>query len=244
MLRDCGNVKILPLPLKRSWTYTRLVQMISRTLPIEIVGIGSYGDNFFPKGVRFDQNFYDQAVINFDFRWSKFEVPRNQKCENEIFRILGCDSGPYIFLHEDKSREFIIDRKRIDSKLRVVEPVTGLSQFSLFDYRKVLEEASEIHLIESSFAAFAESINLTQKLYAHRYARGHALYDFRHEFVILSLENKVSKVFSNLENFDRDSPFQIQSPSIQSASLDINEDGYNDKFIMNIEFFADSLNLK
>lgn len=69
-------------------------------------------------------------------------------------------------------------------------------------------------------------------------------YDFRHEFVILSLENKVSKVFSNLENFDRDCPFQIQSPSIQSASLDINEDGYNDKFIMNIEFFADSLNLK
>ena len=186
MLRDCGNVKILPLPLKRSWTYTRLVQMISRTLPIEIVGIGSYGDNFFPKGVRFDQNFYDQAVINFDFRWSKFEVPRNQKCENEIFRILGCDSGPYIFLHEDKSREFIIDRKRIDSKLRVVEPVTGLSQFSLFDYRKVLEEASEIHLIESSFAAFAESINLTQKLYAHRYARGHALYDFRHEFTYRS----------------------------------------------------------
>ena len=186
MLRDCGNVKILPLPLKRSWTYTRLVQMISRTLPIEIVGIGSYGDNFFPKGVRFDQNFYDQAVINFDFRWSKFEVPRNQKRENEIFRILGCDSGPYIFLHEDKSREFIIDRKRIDSKLRVVEPVTGLTQFSLFDYRKVLEEASEIHLIESSFAAFAESINLTQKLYAHRYARGHALYDFRHEFTYRS----------------------------------------------------------
>ena len=186
MLRDCGNVKILPLPLKRSWTYTRFVQIISRTLPIEIVGIGSYGDNFFPKGVRFDQNFYDQAVINFDFRWSKFEVPRNHKRESEIFRILGCDSGPYIFLHEDKSREFIIDRKRIDSKLRVVEPVTGLSQFSLFDYRKVLEEASEIHLIESSFAAFAESINLTQKLYAHRYARGHALYDFRHEFTYRS----------------------------------------------------------
>ena len=65
---------------------------------------------------------------------------------------------------------------------KVVEPVKGSSPFSLFDYRRVLEEASELHLIESSFAAFAESINLTQKLYAHRYARGHALYDFRHEF--------------------------------------------------------------
>ena len=186
MLRDCGNVNILPLPLRRSWSYTRLLKMISRPLPIEIVGLGSYGNNFFPKGVRFDQNFYDQAGINFDFRWSKFEVPRNYKRENEIFRLLGCHSGPYIFLHEDKNREFVINRKRIDSKLKIVEPVTGLSQFSLFDYRKVLEEASEIHLIESSFAAFAESIDLTQKLYAHRYARGHALYDFRHEFTYRS----------------------------------------------------------
>jgi hypothetical protein len=97
----------------------------------------------------------------------------------------GAILGP-IYLHEDKNREFVINRKRIDSKLKIVEPVTGLSQFSLFDYRKVLEEASEIHLIESSFAAFAESIDLTQKLYAHRYARGHALYDFRHEFTYRS----------------------------------------------------------
>ena len=182
MLRDCSNVRVIPLPLKRSWTYTRLIQLISSPLPIEIVGLGSYGDNFFPKGVRFDQNFYDQAGINFDFRWSKFEVPRNHKRENEIFERLGCHSGPYIFVHEDKSRKFVIDRKRVNSKLRVIEPVTGSIQFSLFDYRKVLEEASELHLIESSFAAFAESLMLTNKLYAHRYARSHALNDFRHEF--------------------------------------------------------------
>lgn len=182
MLRDCRNIRIFPLPMRRSWSYTRLIQIISRSLPIEIVGLGSYGNNFFPKDVRFDQNFYDQAGINFDFRWSKFEVPRNHKRENEIYESLGCHSGPYIFLHEDKNREFVVDRKRIDSRLRVVEPVMGSSHFSLFDYRKVLEEASEIHLIESSFAAFAESIDLTQNLYAHRYARGHALHDFRHEF--------------------------------------------------------------
>ena len=186
MLRDCPNIRVLSLPLRRSWSYTRLIQMISRPLPIEIVGLGSYGNNFFPKGVRFDQNFYDQAGINFDFRWSRFEVPRNHEREEEIFKVLGCYSEPYIFLHEDKNREFVIDRKKIDSRLRVIEPVTGTSKFSLFDYRKVLEGASEIHLIESSFAAFAESIGLGQKLYAHRYARGHALYDFRHEFTYRS----------------------------------------------------------
>ena len=186
MLRDCDNVKIFPLPMRRSWTFTRLAQLISEPLPIEIVGLGSYGENFLPKRVRFDQNFYDQAGIDFDFRWSKFEVPRNYEREDEIFRLLGCHSGPYIFLHEDKSREFVIDRKRIDSKFRVVEPLVGFSSCSLFDYRKILEGASEIHLIESSFAAFAESIGLKQKLYAHRYARGHALHDFRHEFTYRS----------------------------------------------------------
>ena len=82
MLRDCPNIRILPLPLRRSWSYTRLIQIMSRPLPVEIVGLGSYGSNFFPEGVRFDQNFYDQAGINFDFRWSKFEVPRNDKREN------------------------------------------------------------------------------------------------------------------------------------------------------------------
>ena len=82
MLRDCPNISILPLPLRRSWSYTRLIQILSKPLPVEIVGLGSYGNNFFPKGVRFDQNFYDQAGIDFDFRWSKFEVPRNDKREN------------------------------------------------------------------------------------------------------------------------------------------------------------------
>ena len=186
MLRDCPNISILPLPLRRSWSYTRLIQILSKPLPVEIVGLGSYGNNFFPKGVRFDQNFYDQAGIDFDFRWSKFEVPRNDKRENEVFEFLGCHSGPYIFLHEDKNREFVIDRKRFDSKLKVVEPVKGSSPFSLFDYRRVLEEASDLHVIESPFAAFAESIDLSQKLYAHIYARGHALYDFRHEFTYRS----------------------------------------------------------
>ena len=80
----------------------------------------------------------------------------------------------------------MIDRKRFDSKLKVVEPVKGSSQFSLFDYRRVLEEASDLHGIDSPFAAFAEIIDLSQKLYAHRYARGHALYDFRHEFTYRS----------------------------------------------------------
>ena len=47
MLRDCSNVRVIPLPLKRSWTYTRLIQLISSPLPIEIVGLGSYGENFF-----------------------------------------------------------------------------------------------------------------------------------------------------------------------------------------------------
>ena len=58
----------------------------------------------------------------------------------------------------------------------------NMKEFNLVDYTKIIENAKEIHVIESSFAAYIESLPLDIPLYAHRYSRGHALNDFRHEF--------------------------------------------------------------
>jgi hypothetical protein len=57
-----------------------------------------------------------------------------------------------------------------------------MNKYSLVDYTKVIESATEIHVIESSFAAYVETLSVEMPLYAHRYSRGHALNDFRHEF--------------------------------------------------------------
>ena len=182
MLRDCPNVKLVVLPNRRSWTSTRVTQIFARIFRIRVVGLGSYGNAFFVDKTRFDANFYRQANLDFDFRWKSFYVERNTEKENEIFEKLECGKQPYLFLHEDILRNYKIDRNRITSDLRIIEPNLDPNRHSIFDYRKVIEFASEIHVIESSFAALIESMMLDAPLFAHRYSRGHALYDVRHEF--------------------------------------------------------------
>jgi len=87
-----------------------------------------------------------------------------------------------LFLHEDIRRGYIIDRTKLPRNIKIVEPLIDREHYLLVDYRLVLENAMQIHIIESSFSAFIESIGLDTPLYAHRYARPEALYRFNHEF--------------------------------------------------------------
>lgn len=182
MLSDLDNIIFINIPISRSWTSTRVIQIIARILTIKIVGLGSYGKNFFPPNLRFDENFYNQANVNFENRWTKFRVDRNITKEEELYELLNCKAHSYIFLHEDVSRNFIINRDFLSNEFDIVTPSAGSDKFSIFDYRKVIENASEIHVIESAFAAFIESLELSIPLFAHRYARPHASNDYRHEF--------------------------------------------------------------
>ena len=43
--------------------------------------------------------------------------------------------------------------------------------YSIFDYYPLIRQATEIHCIESSFAAFIDSIQINGSLFCHRYAR-------------------------------------------------------------------------
>jgi len=182
MLSDLENVTFLRMPNYKSWKTTRLFQLIGKILRMQVVGLGSYGTGFFPQGVRFDMNFYDQAGIDFNHRWDSFCAARNLDKELELFERLGCNTEQYIFLHEDSARDFKINRDLLPENTRVVTPLSPTEGYFLVDYRLVIEKAYQIHVIESSFAAFIESIPIEVPLFAHRYARHHALHDFRHEF--------------------------------------------------------------
>jgi hypothetical protein len=182
MLRDLENITLLKMPNFKSWKTTRVFQLIAKILRIRVVGLGSYGSGFFPKGVRFDNNFYDQAGVDFKHRWDSFHVPRNQERETELFELLNCQEGNYVFLHEDTSRSFTINRELLPEGYRVITPLPPIHGYYLVDYRLIIERAFQVHVIESSFAAFVESIPTEVPLFAHRYARHHALNDFRHEF--------------------------------------------------------------
>jgi hypothetical protein len=184
MLSDLQNVTFLRLPMHEPslWRTTRILQKVAYRLGIRVIGLGGFGHNFLKSKLRYDENFYLQADIEFHKRWSSFFVPRNANKENELFTLLGCDEKPYIFLHEDAARNFRVNRDYLPKNIRIIEPSADRKIFNLIDYRKIIEEAQEIHTIESSFGAFIESLNLDKSLNAHRYSRPEANQDPRLEF--------------------------------------------------------------
>lgn len=182
MLSDLDNVHVFRIPDNLEKWVMRLFILGAKISGTKSILLGKYGNNFFLDGVRFDDNFYLQAQIPFENRWDNFFVLRNQRQEEALFERLGCNRGPYIFLHEDPARGFLIDESKLPGGHLVVRPLQNPNEFSLFEYRLVLENATEIHVIESAFAAFIESLNLNVHKFAHRYARPEASSDFRSEF--------------------------------------------------------------
>ncbi len=186
MLSDLDNVQIVRIADNLEKWFMRFFVLRAKIVSTKTVLLGKYGIDFFLDGVRFDENFYIQAQIPFEYRWENFLVVRDQRREEALFARLGCGNEPYIFLHEDPARGFLIDKSKLPGTHHVVRPLPNPNEFSLFEYRLVLENAVEIHVIESAFAAFIESMNLNVAKFAHRYARPEASSDFRSEFTYRS----------------------------------------------------------
>lgn len=182
LFRDTKNISLVKIPAKRGWTVTRIILFFSKLFRIRTLGLGTYGENFFIPNIRFDHNFYIQAKVPFEQRWDSFFYKRNIEKEDNLYLELGCHNQKYIFLHEDETKGYLIDRSRIPSGIKVIKAQIDTKEYLLVDFRKVIENASEIHVIESAFAAFIECLSVNVPMYAHRYARPEAKSDFRFEF--------------------------------------------------------------
>lgn len=93
------------------------------------------------------------------------EYKRNEKNENDLFRALGLDKvGDYILCHRSSDYGTPID---ISSPYPVVD-FTRIGDYTIFDWRKVIEGAKEIHAIDSSLINFADKLNPKGKLFWHK----------------------------------------------------------------------------
>jgi hypothetical protein len=144
--------------------------------------LGYFGSNFLvDDSILLDENFYLQAQMSPESRWNNFDYPRSYEAEECAFSLLNCADGPYVFLHEDLGRGFSVQRERLPNGIRIIEPNLDKKKFNILAYRKVLEHASEIHCIESSFSIFADNLMLQNNLkFAHRYSRPEVLNDSKH----------------------------------------------------------------
>lgn len=187
MLRDVPNIYPIPVPARISDKLQFILLSILRQIGFSTLGLGKYGSGFLDarNDLRFDENFYFQAQIPFEKRWTEFKVPRNLEREKTIFKSFNCESKKYIFLHEDLTRGYVINRAFVNNKYKIIRP-NDHHLYRFFDYIYLIEHAAELHCIESSFAALIEGLQLNLPKTAHRYSRPEASSDAKQEFSYLS----------------------------------------------------------
>lgn len=132
--------------------------------------IGAEGPGGFNSQI-FDQEFYRQAGLPFDLRWSGFKIPEGT---SRFLPLL----DPYLFLHDDTDRSMYIRGQLLPDNLPFRSPALLPSSPSILAFVDLIKNATEIHCIDSSFAILADSLTglkATRKV-IHRYARPGGVY--------------------------------------------------------------------
>lgn len=123
-------------------------------------------------GTPLEQQLYELAGVALEKKWDNFYVARDITREEALFARIA-PQGAYVFLHEDRSRDFTINRGKIHPELSIYESDPALTD-NVFDYCTLIERAREIHVIDSSFMFLIDClpyITPGQALVVHRYAR-------------------------------------------------------------------------
>jgi hypothetical protein len=110
--------------------------------------------------------FYTMANLPINFKYDYFHINRNFEKEKLIFKNLDLKKGNYIFLH---AGGYELKGELIPKDIRIVEP----KNYGLFDWMYVIENAKEIHCIDSSFLCLIDCMKFEEpiKLVNHRYVR-------------------------------------------------------------------------
>mgnify|MGYP004455234433 CR=1 FL=1 len=109
--------------------------------------------------------FYEQIEMPYDIRYKEFYVERDLEEERRVFDKLNPNNESYIFIHEDSDRGFLLNREHfIDKNLKIIEnDVTE----NIFHFTKIIEEAQEIHCMESSFKTLIDFYAKQDHIFYH-----------------------------------------------------------------------------
>jgi hypothetical protein len=133
----------------------------------EVLRIGVNNPNF-GRIEQWDESFYRFADVPFGAKWDMFHVPESG---TEIE-----PDGKYLLLHDDTKRGFEIDSDRVGLSIGArgmgfIWNISVMLRPLLTDWRYVIGEAREIHVIDSAPMHLVELLPTTGKLFYHKYAR-------------------------------------------------------------------------
>lgn len=164
MYRDVRNLKILCL------TNNEIDNILNTVAEKNKVWIGYGNIENLLSVFRFDECFYKQIGLNFERRWTDFYLERNKQAEKDLMNRYRLTTNEYIFVHDDASRGYIIPDNKLPENIKIFRPEKN--EPNIFNYCTIIENAKQIHVMDSCFKHIADSLNLTNELFYHVYIRG------------------------------------------------------------------------
>ncbi len=125
--------------------------------------------------VNFDRQFYEQANILFKQRYDMFKMPEEVPGSDEVYDKLVGDASEYIVVHKNSSSEgdYPIEmwswrKGKFNKNIKVVEIQIGQTT-NMLAYKKLIENAKEVHCVASSFFCLVDSMakHIKPNLYYH-----------------------------------------------------------------------------
>jgi hypothetical protein len=121
--------------------------------------------------MTFDEAFYYLAGLDFQIRFDEFYFERDLEKEEEVCKTLNPDGEKYIFVLDDPKRGYNIDMDKVTNEYKVIR---NDYQFKMFDYIKLLENAEEIHTMQTGFLDMINSYQMNKpKIHRHNYVRNY-----------------------------------------------------------------------
>ena len=172
MYRDNPNIGVIKID--RFKEYDEVANTMNNCDPLnnDFLVVGHQFYDHSSKGKNCWEVFYDQLKVPYSVRKDFFHVERDTEGEQNLMSKLNPENKSFVFVHDDKDRGFNLDKKHIlDKELHVIE--NDVSE-NIFHFIKILEEAKEIHCMESSFKTLVDLYCEQENLFFHDF-RGHPL---------------------------------------------------------------------
>jgi hypothetical protein len=158
MYRDDEN--IIVLPIGEDSDVLNYIQVNKLEKDIIKIGFGHMGI-----GSSFDESFYTGVNLPFEYRFSKFYFLRDSQKEDKAFSFVNSINEEYIFIHGN------VDKNKIRKDLKIID---NPLEFGIFDIIKIIENATEVHIMESSVKCLINSYAFNKPyFFYHQYVRGY-----------------------------------------------------------------------
>lgn len=158
MYRDNSNISLIPVS-----SDNQANQICINNNDLLRIGF-AVGGNSYPNKL-WDETFYLNVNLPFDYSWSKFYYTRDIHKENKTYEDL-VKQEDYIFVHNIDS--YGVDRINWQIIPNNYQVIISDKSIGFFYYGKIIEKAKEIHCIDSSFKHLIDRIPTTGKLFFHK----------------------------------------------------------------------------